>query len=180
MSTPAVTESFDLSKPWRQEFEEKFGYSVEQWLDKLKEHAEAAHTIQKDMDNLKDSIASLCEIRELNREYNKLMVNSATLSQFISPGRKVTVIEPPNYVYAMLNRRNGYIKIGRSREPIRREKILQAEDPDIEILAKREAPASLETELHRHFSEFRLRGEWFHLPEPQVQVLLGKLRSENA
>lgn len=67
------------------------------------------------------------------------------------------------YVYLMLNKRNDYIKIGKSRRPVFREKTLQADEPDIELIAYWEAPGNIERELHKKFASKRQRGEWFNL-----------------
>ena len=44
-----------------------------------------------------------------------------------------------------------------------REKTLQGEDPDTEIIALWNSPKSTEKELHNIFKEKRIRGEWFDL-----------------
>jgi hypothetical protein len=63
----------------------------------------------------------------------------------------------------MLNKRNGFIKIGKSKWPQFREKTLQADEPEIELITFWEAPATLEKQLHKRFAEQRQRGEWFEL-----------------
>ena len=63
----------------------------------------------------------------------------------------------------MFNPRNGYTKIGRSIKSKVREKTLQGEDPETEIIALWNSPKSTETDLHNKFSEKRIRGEWFNL-----------------
>jgi hypothetical protein len=68
-----------------------------------------------------------------------------------------------SYVYLMLNKRNGFIKIGKSKWPQFREKTLQADEPEIELITFWEAPATLEKQLHKRFAEQRQRGEWFEL-----------------
>ncbi|MFD2725029.1 GIY-YIG nuclease family protein [Hyunsoonleella rubra] len=68
-----------------------------------------------------------------------------------------------NKIYLMFNPRNGYTKIGRSINPKTREKTLQGEDPETEIIALWNSPKSIERELHADFSDKRIRGEWFKL-----------------
>lgn len=63
----------------------------------------------------------------------------------------------------MLNKRNDFIKIGKSKRPTFREKTLQADEPDIELITHWEAPSILEKQLHRMFEQKRQRGEWFDL-----------------
>lgn len=78
-------------------------------------------------------------------------------------GNKKLPIEEGEYVYLMLNKRNDFIKIGKSKRPTFREKTLQADEPDIELITHWEAPSNLEKQLHRMFEQKRQRGEWFDL-----------------
>ncbi len=68
-----------------------------------------------------------------------------------------------NKIYLMHNPRNGLTKIGRSCAPKAREKTLQGEDPQTQIIAQWIAPLSKEKELHNKFDTKRERGEWFNL-----------------
>lgn len=68
-----------------------------------------------------------------------------------------------NWIYLMFNPRNSQTKIGHSIRPDTRERTLQAEDPNIEILAAWIAPRRTEKELHKKFASKRTRGEWFDL-----------------
>lgn len=72
------------------------------------------------------------------------------------------------YVYAMRNKRNGYTKIGRSDNPDFREKTLQSEEPEVEILFYYLCHPRVETDLHSHYADKRLRGEWFDLTNEDV------------
>ncbi|QIK54472.1 hypothetical protein G7051_09010 [Dysgonomonas sp. HDW5B] len=78
-------------------------------------------------------------------------------------------------VYLMLNKNNNYIKIGKSKKPRFREKTLQAEEPDIEIIASWLAPAYIEKELHSKFTEKRMRGEWFDLLFSDLKIIKDKM-----
>jgi len=73
------------------------------------------------------------------------------------------------FVYLMKNTRNGYVKIGFSKNPQFREKTLQSEEPEIELLISIEATIDLEKELHARFSAYRVRGEWFRLSEHEIE-----------
>ncbi len=73
------------------------------------------------------------------------------------------------FVYLMKNTRNGFIKIGFSKNPKFREKTLQSEEPEIELLASIEGTIDLEKELHARFSAYRIRGEWFRLSEFEIE-----------
>ena len=66
-------------------------------------------------------------------------------------------------IYLMLNHRNGFIKIGRSKNPTFREKQLQSEEPEIELLDSVQAHYIWEQELHFQFRKKKIRGEWFSL-----------------
>jgi hypothetical protein len=68
-----------------------------------------------------------------------------------------------HHIYLMLNKRNNYIKIGKSKKPNFREKTLQAQEPEIEMITFWQAPANIETQLKKQFSEKKQRGEWFKL-----------------
>lgn len=65
------------------------------------------------------------------------------------------------YVYLLYNEKNCFFKIGYSKNPLKREKILQAQEPDIELLKLWEKDMTFEKELHRKYAKQRVRGEWF-------------------
>lgn len=67
------------------------------------------------------------------------------------------------YVYLIHSKSNGYFKIGRSKDPLKRERTLQAEEPDISLLKIWEGDGALEKELHKSYEHLRVRGEWFKL-----------------
>jgi Meiotically up-regulated gene 113 len=66
-------------------------------------------------------------------------------------------------VYLMKNMANGYYKIGSSSRPHIRERTLQAQEPDIRLLASIEADRRIERALHHRYTVRRVRGEWFAL-----------------
>lgn len=68
-----------------------------------------------------------------------------------------------NKVYLILNKRNNYIKIGRSKNPKTREKTLQSEEPTLKMIAVWEAENIVEKHLHQKYKSKRIRGEWFDL-----------------
>lgn len=76
-----------------------------------------------------------------------------------------------NYVYIMLNKSNGYYKIGRSINPIYREKTLQAEEPDVVLIKKWIASAEIEKTLHLKYKLKRIRGEWFALEDKDLEEI---------
>jgi len=71
-------------------------------------------------------------------------------------------------VYLMENSRNGYVKIGISKDPVFREKTLQSQEPEVETLVFSEfssiaVATQVEEFLHEIHNEKRVRGEWFDL-----------------
>lgn len=76
------------------------------------------------------------------------------------------------FLYLMRNQRNGYVKIGFSKNPAYREKTLQSEEPEVSMIFKVEASFGCEGWLHARFAEKRLRGEWFALSEGDVSWII--------
>jgi hypothetical protein len=76
-----------------------------------------------------------------------------------------------DYVYLMLNKRNNYIKIGKSKNPLFREKTLQSDEPDIELVVAWQASSVVEKELHKLFPKKRKRGEWFELKLSDMKII---------
>lgn len=72
-------------------------------------------------------------------------------------------------VYLMLNKKTGRVKIGISDNPTFREKTLQEEVPDIELIHKGAGSWNQEQSLHLHFASKRLRGEWFDLTADEIE-----------
>jgi hypothetical protein len=66
-------------------------------------------------------------------------------------------------VYIMIDKNNGYYKIGRSHNPIYREKTLQSEKPSVELMHAFDARIKDEKIIHDMFCNKRIRGEWFDL-----------------
>lgn len=76
------------------------------------------------------------------------------------------------YVYLIKNHRNGFVKIGRSVNPSTREKTLQSEEPELEMIFHHKGLESDELFLHQKFNEKRLRGEWFKLDDEDVKFIV--------
>jgi hypothetical protein len=75
------------------------------------------------------------------------------------------------FVYLMKNMRNGFFKIGFSRNPQYREQTLQAEEPQIETILTFEGTIADEEALHEQFAPYRIRGEWFRLTSRDVEMI---------
>ncbi len=71
------------------------------------------------------------------------------------------------YLYLMHEATTGFYKIGVSKKPNVRERTLQSQKPDINMLYhrqyKKKKAFSIERKLHKLFSSKRIRGEWFEL-----------------
>ncbi len=80
------------------------------------------------------------------------------------------------FIYLMEDLRNHHFKIGRSKTPRRRERTLQAEVPQIVLRLSIPADEAHETELHEHFADKRLRGEWFSLTAENLLWLVSFLK----
>lgn len=78
-------------------------------------------------------------------------------------GTGLTSKSHESQVYLLLNPELNHVKIGRSKKPGFRERTLQSQEPEIYLIAKWVAPASVETFFHRRYSDNRIRGEWFKL-----------------
>ena len=71
--------------------------------------------------------------------------------------------------YLIKNRRNGFYKIGRSKDPLKREQTLQSEEPDIVMVKTWDK--DIESLLHKDYKDYRVRGEWFELSKAQVKYI---------
>jgi len=127
-------------------------------------------------------IATICELRELMREIQSSI-------DFISSGGTYETIEletiddvelatvtnakkvRSGFVYVMQNRRNGLFKIGFSKRPSFREKTLQSEEPEVELILSNEGTIRLEKKIHNKYLQKRIRGEWFSLNEEDLESI---------
>ncbi len=78
-----------------------------------------------------------------------------------------------SFIYLMHNKRNNLVKIGKSRNPVHREKTLQAEEPEITMVAVWKVVDKLERHLHKLYKHKRLRGEWFKLTFKELKEIKG-------
>jgi hypothetical protein len=75
------------------------------------------------------------------------------------------------YVYVLIDKNTRYYKIGRSKNPLKREKTLQSEKPTIEMIYSHDARIKDEKVLHDYFKSKRVRGEWFDLSGSDLQYI---------
>ena len=79
------------------------------------------------------------------------------------------------FTYLMEDTRNGLIKIGKSKNPERREKTLQSEAPSVELRIAVPTENNFEQELHNLFDHLRRRGEWFELTSADTKDVIERL-----
>lgn len=72
--------------------------------------------------------------------------------------------------YLMFDSNTNYVKIGKSVDPRFRESTLQSEKPSISLFAI--CPADIEKDLHKTYSNNRVRGEWFDLHKNEVENII--------
>jgi len=90
-------------------------------------------------------------------------LNKLEFYQTIVGDNHLAIEADKNYVYLLINCRNGLFKIGRSKNPLQREKTLQAEEPEILLIKYWAAEKAFENTLHKRYLTKRIRGEWFKL-----------------
>jgi len=71
--------------------------------------------------------------------------------------------------YLMKNNHTKLYKIGYSKNPKHREKTLQSQEPSIKMV--KIWNKNIERKLHKLYSEYRVRGEWFNLTPIQVKYI---------
>jgi len=71
--------------------------------------------------------------------------------------------------YLMKNNHTKLYKIGYSKNPKHREKTLQSQEPSIKMV--KIWNKNIEKKLHKLYSEYRVRGEWFNLTPIQVKYI---------
>lgn len=86
--------------------------------------------------------------------------------------------ENETQIYLMIDKNTGYYKIGRSNNPLRRERTLQSQKPTIELILHETSTKDKEKELHKHFKDKRIRGEWFDLSGSDIQYIKKALREK--
>lgn len=75
------------------------------------------------------------------------------------------------FIYLVRNNRNLLTKIGWSSKPSFREKTLQSEEPEVEMIYMWPGSLSDERAIHTLYLDFRVRGEWFKLSETQISEI---------
>lgn len=144
-------------------------FYYESTLIKLKKQIEKTLELYK-LDNINDA-----KIDELNRNEDEItkarLEEKLGLNEPYKKNKANRLCEKNGYVYLMIDNRNGYIKIGFSKTPEKREKTLQSEVPDICMFYNEKASLKDERVLHEMFNNVRVRGEWFNLKEDDIELI---------
>ena len=74
-------------------------------------------------------------------------------------------------IYLMQNKRNKYVKIGQSKNVKYRERTLQSEEPEIELIFSIRTYDIFEQHLHDKYSSYNVRGEWFNLQDDHIETI---------
>tara|TARA_R110000823_G_scaffold299822_1_gene420566 strand:+ start:887 stop:1234 length:348 start_codon:yes stop_codon:yes gene_type:complete len=99
-------------------------------------------------------------------EYSLRGFNKQQIQEYTKRNTKKSI---NTKTYLIKNRRNGFYKIGRSKDPLKREQTLQSEEPDIVMVKTWDE--DIECKLHKEYKDYRVRGEWFNLNEIQVRYI---------
>jgi hypothetical protein len=118
-----------------------------------------------------DRIKALIESRRLKEMAKDLAIYGKT---GVMPKKKNQFIRA---LYLMKNKRNNLYKIGVSNTPRFRERTLQSQEPEIEMVGLWPGLSEMESAWHKHFKEQRVRGEWFALSQIQVEFMVKKMIS---
>lgn len=139
-------------------------FLYESELLKLKEAIDKTINIYH-KENLNDKIIDEINIKELekeNKKYKKINDKKET------------------FIYLMHDENTGYYKIGRSVNPVKRERTLQSEKPTISLIYYSKSTPTQNTEyiLHQRYKDVRVRGEWFALDKIDVMQIKSYLNLE--
>ena len=120
---------------------------------------ERLRALKKKNDDLLIRVAML-DARELTREEARYLTGRTNQNTGV------------DYVYLMKDKVNNLYKIGKSKNPKRREKTLQSEKPSISMVFSVEFREDFnEKVLHGRYAAQRVRGEWFDLSPAQVRYI---------
>jgi hypothetical protein len=112
------------------------------------------------------------ECYRLKEEIYELKLFVDLLKEEINQYTELKVILKPiaeRKTYLIKDLGTGLYKIGFSSNPIKREKTLQSEKPNIKMI--KVFDKNIEKELHLNYKDFRVRGEWFNLNNIQIRYI---------
>ena len=122
----------------------------------------------EDVSRLSDMVTELThEKRELQTTIRLMKLQAEELRR--KPARSSVKLRS---VYLMKDSHNGLYKIGKSKNPLTRERTLQSEKPSVKMVFNcLETDDFNEKSLHLKFADQRKRGEWFDLSPAQVRFI---------
>lgn len=140
------------------------------WGEQINIHYEGKSIVGLDIDSEHDAISYIDKLIKRLEVYNEKLKDHYSIKP---KSKRINLVEPKmSHIYLMKNIRNGYYKIGRSINPEYRERTLQSEAPEIEmIFASPLTYAGYEKKLHIKFKEKRIRGEWFSLNLKDIEFV---------
>ena len=94
-------------------------------------------------------------------ELNELIKTTYKIKNYNTTKEKKT--------YIIKDKNTGHYKIGKSINPLDREKTLQSEKPTLKLI--KVFKKDIETKLHKEYKDFRIRGEWFNLNKVQLKYI---------
>lgn len=100
----------------------------------------------------------------------KINSNLSNIEHGKRPAEKKKKESKKTKTYLMKDTNNsGFYKIGKSTKPEYREGTLQSEKPSIKLV--KVFDSDIEKDLHKAYSQYRIRGEWFKLTKIQVKYI---------
>ena len=123
---------------------------------------------QYDISVLEDDINRLKVIESENED--RIFFLEECINKNVGMKRRDSSKEVKTYL--MKDNLTKLYKIGRSKNPLNRERTLQSEKPSIKMV--KVWSENIETKLHKEYSNYRVRGEWFKLTKVQVKYICTK------
>lgn len=168
----SLTEDYDLRDQYMDIlYDEIFSQPIFSLVSEYK----IIEVIDEIMNNVYDSLLTKKEYKKMIKQEKRNISENVALAKSINdlslvkevPIKKSKQTEKKCYI--MKNCRNGFYKIGNSSSPEKREKTLQAEEPEIKII--KVFRQNHESDLHQRYANQRKRGEWFDLTDVQLKYI---------
>jgi len=84
------------------------------------------------------------------------------------------------FVYCIRNDAAGAVKIGFSKNPMRRIKQLQTASPSrLRLVGMLESAQAFETALHEEYAHRRISGEWFDDSDTQISTIMALIYGDH-
>lgn len=99
--------------------------------------------------------------------YLKNINNKKSIQDFNQ--KKIKTKSKKQKTYILKDNNTGYYKIGKSNNPLNREKTLQSEKPTYTLI--KTFKKNIEKDLHNKYIKQRIRGEWFNLNNIQLKYI---------